>query len=171
MRGVSHGSSYGPRELFHYAVGSQDWQKSSCRPQSRVQFDPAASGKIRESAIEHEIRILLNRRWKMEQSANLSLPAPAAGHGRNGAQAYRGAHRIAIPHASLHQGDRCPECQRGKVYPLHDPGLLVRMRGQAPIAATLYELEKLHCNLCGEVFTANVPEAWARISTTRQRPA
>jgi len=57
----------------------------------------------------------------------------------------------------LHQGDRCPECQRGKVYPLHDPGLLVRMQGQAPIAATVYELEKLRCNLCGEVFTAEVP--------------
>ena len=82
---------------------------------------------------------------------------PAAGHGRNGAQAYRGARRIAVPHLSLHQGDRCPECQRGKVYPLHDPGLLVRMQGQAPIAATVYELEKLRCNLCGEVFTAEVP--------------
>ena len=82
----------------------------------------------------------------------------AAGHGRNGAQAYRGAQRIAVPHASLHQGDRCPECQRGKVYPLHDPGLLVRMKGQAPIAATVYELQKLRCNLCGEVFTAEAPE-------------
>lgn len=43
------------------------------------------------------------------------------------------------------------------MYPLHDPGLLVRMQGQAPIAATVYELEKLRCNLCGEVFTAEVP--------------
>jgi len=83
---------------------------------------------------------------------------PAAGHGRNGAQAYRGARRIAVSHSSLHQGDRCPECQRGKVYPLHDPGRLVRIEGQAPIAATMYELQKLRCNLCGEVFTAEVPE-------------
>ncbi len=91
-------------------------------------------------------------------AADAAWKKPVAGHGRNGAQAYRGAHRIAIPHASLHQGDRCPECQRGKVYPLKEPGLLVRMRGQAPIAATVYELEKLRCNLCGEVFTANVLE-------------
>ncbi len=83
---------------------------------------------------------------------------PAAGHGRNGAQAYRGARRIAVSHSSLHQGDRCPECQRGKVYPLHDLGRLVRIEGQAPIAATMYELQKLRCNLCGEVFTAEVPE-------------
>jgi transposase len=82
---------------------------------------------------------------------------PAAGHGRNGAKAYPGAQRIEVPHASLHQGDRCPECQRGKVYPLQEPGLLVRMRGQAPIAATVYELQKLRCNLCGEVFTAEAP--------------
>jgi transposase len=83
---------------------------------------------------------------------------PAAGHGRNGAEAYPGAHRVEVPHSSLHHGDRCPECQRGKVYPLHDPGLLVRMKGQAPIEATVYALEKLRCNLCGEVFTAEAPE-------------
>jgi transposase len=83
---------------------------------------------------------------------------PDIGHGRNGAQAYRGASHVQVPHLSLHQGDRCPECQRGKVYPLKEPGRLVRMRGQAPIAATVYELEKLRCNLCGEVFTANPPD-------------
>jgi hypothetical protein len=34
----------------------------------------------------------------------------------------------------------------------------VRLKGQAPIGATVYELEKLRCNLCGEVFTARQPE-------------
>jgi len=33
----------------------------------------------------------------------------------------------------------------------------VRLRGQAPLAATVYALEKLRCNLCGEVFTADPP--------------
>src|SRR5208337_3235019 len=83
---------------------------------------------------------------------------PAPGHGRREAAAYRGAQKVKVPHGSLHQGDRCPECLRGKVYPLRDPGLLVRIQGQAPIAATVYELEKLRCNLCGEVFTAEAPE-------------
>jgi len=83
---------------------------------------------------------------------------PAPGHGRNGAKAYPGAPRIEVPHASLHRGDQCPECQRGKVYPLRDAGLLVRMKGQAPIQATVYALEKLRCNLCGETFTADAPE-------------
>ena len=63
----------------------------------------------------------------------------AAGHGRNGAKAYPGAERVEVLHASLHRGERCPECQRGKVYPLQEPGLLVRLRGQAPIIANRAE--------------------------------
>ena len=82
----------------------------------------------------------------------------APGHGRNGAAAYRGARKVEVPHASLKAGDQCPDCQRGKVYPQRDPGVLVRIKGQAPIAATVYELEKLRCNLCGDVFTAAAPE-------------
>jgi transposase len=82
----------------------------------------------------------------------------APGHGRNGAAAYRGARKVEVPHASLKAGDPCPDCQRGKVYPQRDPGVLVRVKGQAPIAATVYELEKFRCNLCGDVFTAAAPE-------------
>ncbi len=89
-------------------------------------------------------------------AADVSSKKPA-GHGRNGAKVYPGAQRIEVPHTSLQRGDRCPECQRGKVCPLKEPGLLVRMRGQAPIAATVYALQKLRCNLCGEVFTADAP--------------
>src|SRR5271157_5137901 len=82
----------------------------------------------------------------------------AAGHGRNGAVAYRGARKVAVPHASLKAGGPCPDARcRGKVYPQRDPGVLVRIKGQAPIAATVYELEKLRCNLCGDVFTATAP--------------
>ena len=82
----------------------------------------------------------------------------APGHGRNSAAAYRGARKVEVPHGSLKAGDQCPDCQSGKVYPQHDPGVLVRIKGQAPIAATVYELEKLRCNLCGDVFTAVAPE-------------
>ena len=87
-----------------------------------------------------------------------SPKSAARGHGRNGADAYRGARKVEVPHASLKAGDQCPDCQRGKVYPQRDPGVLVRIKGQAPIAATVYELEKLRCNLCGDVFTAATPE-------------
>ena len=32
------------------------------------------------------------------------------------------------------------------------------MIGQAPLDATVYQLEKLRCNLCGEIFTAKAPD-------------
>jgi transposase len=82
----------------------------------------------------------------------------AKGHGRNGADAYRGAERIKIEHESLKTGDRCPGCEKGKVYVPGSPAYRIRIKGQAPIGATVYELEKLRCNLCGEMFTAKAPE-------------
>jgi transposase len=80
------------------------------------------------------------------------------GHGRNGASSYTGAKKVAVPHPELHAGDSCPGCEKGKVYPQKEPRTLVRIVGQAPLAATVYELDRLRCNLCGEVFTAQEPE-------------
>jgi len=85
-------------------------------------------------------------------------PEPAKGHGRNGASSYTGAQNVAVPHPDLHAGDSCPGCEKGKVYPQKEPRTLVRIVGQAPLAATVYELDRLRCNLCGEVFTAPEPE-------------
>lgn len=79
------------------------------------------------------------------------------GHGRHAADAYGGAAHVAVPHPQLHHGDRCPLCRTGKVYAQRDSGLLIRLRGQPPITGTIYELEKLRCNLCGEIFTADPP--------------
>ena len=91
-------------------------------------------------------------------SASKKPKGAAAGHGRNGAAAYRGATKVSVPHASLKAGDPCPDAQcRGKVYAQRDPGVLVRIKGQAPLTATVYELEKLRCNLCGDVYTAAAP--------------
>ena len=81
-----------------------------------------------------------------------------AGHGRNAASAYRGAEKIEVAHQSLHSGHRCPDCERGNVYRQKEPKALVRIRGQAPLAATVYELERLRCNACGQIFTAQEPE-------------
>ena len=79
------------------------------------------------------------------------------GHGRNGADAYTGAEQVVCPHGVLQHGDRCPECLKGKVYRQKKPAVLVRVRGVAPLEATVYELERLRCNLCGQVFTAEAP--------------
>jgi len=80
------------------------------------------------------------------------------GHGRNGAAAYAGAPRIPISHPHLCPGDACPLCQAGKLYRLAQPRTLVCITGQAPLHATVLELEKLRCGLCGKVFTAEPPE-------------
>jgi hypothetical protein len=82
--------------------------------------------------------------------------AKPKGHGRNGAAAYTGAEHVEVPHDSLKPGDRCPACT-GKVYRLHDPRCLVRIVGQAPLMATVYELETLRCNACGELYSAEPP--------------
>jgi len=83
----------------------------------------------------------------------------APGHGRNGADAYRGAEKIEVPHPSLQPGDPCPDCEKGTVYETQRPGVLVRLVGQTPVGAKVYYLQKLRCNLCGKVFTAAAPEA------------
>lgn len=79
------------------------------------------------------------------------------GHGRNGADTYTGADCVRVPHESLKPGDACPNCKKGTVYESVKPGHLVRVRGQTPLGATVYELQKLRCNLCGEIFTAQAP--------------
>lgn len=84
--------------------------------------------------------------------------APAKGHGRNGAEDYEGAEKVRVSHAALRSGDPCPECKKGTVYEQAEPGVLVRITGQAPLHAKVYELQKLRCHLCGKVFTAPPPE-------------
>jgi transposase len=83
--------------------------------------------------------------------------AASKGHGRNGAEAYRGAARIDVPHPTLTVGDACPACGQGTLYE-KAPGVLVRITGQPPLAAKVYGLQKLRCHLCGQVFTAAAPE-------------
>ena len=39
-----------------------------------------------------------------------------------------------------------------------DPGVAVRITGGAPLKSRVWEMEKLRCNLCGEVYTAPLPE-------------
>ena len=80
------------------------------------------------------------------------------GHGRNGVSDYEGAKKVSVPHPCYKAGERCPLCPKGKLYPFWEPGVEVRMVGRAPLEATVYELEKLRCNLCGKIFTAQIPD-------------
>jgi transposase len=87
-----------------------------------------------------------------------SVAARRPGHGRNPASAYEGARKVRIRHPQLKHGDVCPDCGRGKVYDQQEPVRLVRVVGQAPLQATVYELDHLRCGTCGQVFVAPEPE-------------
>lgn len=88
-------------------------------------------------------------------------PLPAKkkpkGHGRRAARQYTGAERIPVCHRSLKAGQLCEKCQRGKLCPQKNPGVVLQLAGSPPVTAKLYELEKLRCNTCGAVFTAPTP--------------
>jgi len=115
-------------------------------------------------------RLTLKRSTE-KTSAVLPKPAPqpsvpaegedssAVGHGRNGNAAFAGATRVTVPHATLQPGNACPECGEGKVYRQKEAATLIRIVGQAPLKATIFEMERLRCNACGQVFTAAEPEA------------
>jgi transposase len=97
--------------------------------------------------------------------ANVVVPVPKPrppGHGRNAAQAYSGAPIVECEHPELESGDRCPECDKGRVYD-SPPKTLVKVVGQAPLGATAYRLQRLRCRLCDAIFTAPMPAAVASL--------
>jgi transposase len=131
---------FGARTEKTAAVVGRQTEKPDATPQSGVAADTTlAAGEPDTGA-----------------SAAADTAPTSPGHGRNGADAYRGAERIDVPHPSLAAGDPCPACGQGTVYD-KAPGVLVRITGQAPLAATIYQLQKLRCHLCGQVFTAPAP--------------
>jgi len=93
-----------------------------------------------------------------ESSSPQPEPKKQPGHGRNGVVDYPNAEHIKVPIEDMKTGDICPECTRGKIYPVKNDGSVIRFVGMAPLYAKIYDLEKMRCNLCGEVFTAQPPE-------------
>ena len=109
---------------------------------------------------------------KTEKTRQLFPPPPATfqttalapgpvpkrkGHGRAAAAGYTGAKRVKVTHPQLRPGDACPGCKTGKLYALKQRGQLVRISAQPLFVATRFELEKLRCKLCGQLFTAPAP--------------
>ncbi len=131
---------FGARTEKTAAVVGRGAAKSETPPASDANADtPSAAGEPNATA-----------------SSETDTGPACQGHGRNGADAYRGAERIEVPHPSLAAGAPCPACGEGIVY-AKAPGVLVRITGQPPLTATVYQLQKLRCHLCGQVFTAPAP--------------
>lgn len=78
------------------------------------------------------------------------------GHGRNGAKKYTGARKEYLFLEDLKRGDRCPSCQKSRLYEI-ESGVTLKLHGGAPIDATIYEKQKLRCPSCGKVYAAKLP--------------
>ena len=81
----------------------------------------------------------------VQKDAGVEPPPPPSqprtkkpGHGRKAAGDYAGARRVKILHPTLEASDPCPVCEQGKVYVQAEAKLVVRVIGQAPLAATVY---------------------------------
>jgi hypothetical protein len=81
------------------------------------------------------------------------------GHGRNDANAYKGAEVVNVSHPDLKPGDDCPdEYCTGKLYEMSDPGVFIQVIGNPLATATRYNLQKLRCTVCSTIYQAPLPE-------------
>jgi transposase len=94
---------------------------------------------------------------KQENTTDKSNKPKPKGHGRNAAADYTGAEQIKVDHPSLKSKDNCPGCLKGILYEMKVPKVVVRITGKAPIGGKVYQMQKLRCNLCGEIFIADTP--------------
>ena len=81
----------------------------------------------------------------------------AKGHGRSPHESYSGAKTIQLSFPNLKAGDPCPLVCGGALYEVPS-GVIIRITGSPIATATRYFLEKLRCSLCGETFTAPLPD-------------
>jgi transposase len=120
---------------------------------------PASTEKTKDILAQLGVASTGDREKRKSQSGSRQpQPDSPPGHGRNGVEDYRQARQVPVSHPELKHGDRCPECGKGNVYEQKEPKVLVRIIGQAPLAATVYSLERLRCGACGQIFTAPEPE-------------
>lgn len=115
----------------------------------------------KNSSIKRLLKMIFG--YKTEKTQNIKTgqkkkkgKKKVKGHGKNSADDYEGAERIQVPHSTLQHCDPCPACDDGKLY-RQLPGVVVRIKGAPPLQATVYEQEKLRCNVCEKIFTAGLP--------------
>ncbi len=120
----------------------------------------AAAGEAAKQPGDHTARAPGDAVASGAECALMAASPPRKGHGRNAAQAYGQARVVECEHRELQRGQRCPQCGAGKVYE-SPPKVIVKVVGQAPLAATVYRMQRLRCRLCEAIYTAALPEAVA----------
>ena len=133
-----------------------DEKATSIRRLLRMLFGPRTE-KLKDVIKDEQKKQSSSSESKQENTTDKSNKPKPKGHGRNAAANYTGAEQIKVPHATLKPQDACPGCLKGILYEMKIPKVVVRITGQAPIGATVYQMQKLRCNLCGEIFTADTP--------------
>jgi len=139
---------------LHAPLSESDGQKL------KTALHAMAEKLVRRRTTEKTSAVLQESQHSMtpeKAAADARKPEPK-GHGRNGAALFTGAQKVSVRHETLEPGDPCPECGCGKVYRQKEPKTVVRIVGQAPLQATVFEMERLRCNGCGQMFTAEAPE-------------
>lgn len=61
------------------------------------------------------------------------------------------------PLVEHNKGDLCSSCQLGTLYRF-EPAEFIRISGHSPLHTTKHVLERLRCNACGQLFTADLNE-------------
>ena len=109
--------------------------------------------------ISTELQPEADQKLPQEETTAENVPERKLGKnkGRLPANQYSGATKIEVEHPSLSSGDLCPLplCD-GRVYKT-EPGSIIRVIGGKMAEAKHYVLEKLRCNLCGALFSAELP--------------
>lgn len=149
------------RLLFGQGRASHPPPESEASPSSRDGLGQAegaeAPSPIDEAAHDSEAAGSEDGSAASEGEAS---PQAKGGHrkgtGRLGAAAYEGAERTECRHEELAVGQVCPVCGHGTLYEL-PPGVEIRIDGHALLSAMRYELQKLRCSACGQIFTAPLP--------------
>jgi predicted restriction endonuclease len=64
---------------------------------------------------------------------------------------------VKVPHPEHKVGDLCPKCLKAKLYRFLTPARLVRIVAQPIFQATVFELERFRCALCGPCLLRPLP--------------
>jgi hypothetical protein len=103
----------------------------------------------------------LSQATPQDEQSGASKAKQSRGHGRRAAADYPGAERVFCAHDEYRPGDRCPKCERGRLY-LSAPLVRLRFTGQPLALVTRFELQRLRCGTCGFITVASMPPEASR---------
>lgn len=157
-------------ETLKFILGELDKKRVSVKRLQKLIFGEQ-SEKLSKLDIEKEIKDyqLAETEEDLEEDSKIDkvnkVPSDksdrkkAKGHGRLKADDYNGAEQIYVKHPDLKHKQKCPKCNKGKIYQQKQPQVFIRFTGSAPVDAKVWRLEQFRCGSCGATFVAPLPKA------------